>query len=120
MMPTRQTANAEIEKYAHDEQWECLHDHTEMTPDGHFFRMAAFQFKGENPRRRNIIIKTTTHWSEPVQIGMEVVNTLPQFSLNWGSGGIVSGLSNKELAHSMIAVWAWVQDYLNKNERSGQ
>jgi hypothetical protein len=40
----------------------------------------------------------------------------PEISLNWGSGGIVSGLSNKELAHSMTTVWAWVQDYLSKHE----
>jgi hypothetical protein len=39
----------------------------------------------------------------------------PDTDLNWGSGGIVVGLTSKEIAHAMVAVWALTQDIVNRS-----
>ena len=121
---TRKSVNDEIDRYINSGDWTVLHDHTEPTSDGKFFRMVALQYKYKDCGR--IILKTTAHWSEPVSITVSApfVSGQPrtydmakkQYTVNWSSGGTVPGASNNEIAHAMIAMWSWVQHYLKSNE----
>jgi hypothetical protein len=120
--PTRKSVIEKIDNVIknHADQWDVLHDHTEPTSEGIFFRMTVFQAKTNDARgSRNIMIHATPFWSEPVKIYVrpEFNSNRLEFDVNWSSGGVIPGATNKEIAHAMIAMWSWVSDYLAKHEK---
>jgi hypothetical protein len=98
----------------HADEWRVLHDHTESTSEGTFFRMAVLQSRSAN---QQIVIHATPFWGEPVKLFVDEYDGKKTYSVNWSSGGTAPEATNQEIAHAMIAMWSWVSDYLAKHER---